>query len=92
MLFPSFACSLTFFGASECARNNFTTFPSLIRSAQTYCAAPTVQISICNHPKAKKLDQPIRTMVAGAAPSATLIQNLEKIGIHVCHVYGLTET
>ena len=31
-------------------------------------------------------------MIAGAAPSATLIQNLEGINIRVCHVYGLTET
>ena len=31
-------------------------------------------------------------MIAGAAPSATLIENLEKIGISVNHVYGLTET
>lgn len=31
-------------------------------------------------------------MIAGAAPSATLIENLEKINIHVNHVYGLTET
>lgn len=31
-------------------------------------------------------------MIAGAAPSAHLIQSLEKINIQVCHVYGLTET
>lgn len=31
-------------------------------------------------------------MIAGAAPSATLIEGLEKINIHVNHVYGLTET
>ena len=31
-------------------------------------------------------------MIAGAAPSATLIESLEKINIHVNHVYGLTET
>lgn len=31
-------------------------------------------------------------MIAGAAPSATLIEGLEKLNIHVNHVYGLTET
>ena len=31
-------------------------------------------------------------MIAGAAPSATLIQGLEKINIKVIHIYGLTET
>lgn len=59
---------------------------------KTYCAAPTVQIAIINHPKAKPLKQRIRTMIAGAAPSATLIEGLEKININVLHVYGLTET
>jgi long-subunit acyl-CoA synthetase (AMP-forming) len=31
-------------------------------------------------------------MIAGAAPSSTLIQGLEKLNISVLHVYGLTET
>ena len=59
---------------------------------QTYCAAPTVQIAITNSPRAKKLGHKVETMIAGAAPSATLIASLEKINIHVNHVYGLTET
>lgn len=60
---------------------------------QTYCAAPTVQIGICNHPNARPVPHPIRTLVAGAAPSAFLIGTLEKkLNIHVVHVYGLTET
>ncbi|CAK9781994.1 acetyl-CoA synthetase-like protein [Cutaneotrichosporon oleaginosum] len=58
-----------------------------------YCAAPTVQIGICNHPQAHKITHDIRTLVAGAAPSAFLINTLEKkLGIQVIHVYGLTET
>ena len=32
----------------------------------------------------------VSTTVAGAAPTATLIAQLEKLGIDVCHVYGLT--
>lgn len=58
----------------------------------TYCAAPTVQIGIINHPSAEKLPQQVVTFIAGAAPSASLINTLEKLHIHVIHVYGLTET
>ncbi|KAF4605358.1 hypothetical protein EYR40_004142 [Pleurotus pulmonarius] len=55
-----------------------------------YCGAPTVQIGIFNHPKAKKLDRVITAIIAGSAPTAHLIGELEKIGIKPCHVYGLT--
>lgn len=58
-----------------------------------YCAAPTVQIGIINHPSARPVEHDIRTLVAGAAPSAFLINTLEtKLNIKVVHVYGLTET
>ena len=33
----------------------------------------------------------VQGMVAGAAPSATLIEQMEKLGITLTHVYGLTE-
>lgn len=59
----------------------------------TYCAAPTVQIGICNHPSAHSIPHDIRTLIAGAAPSPFLINTLEKkLNIQVIHVYGLTET
>ncbi|GAA5827035.1 hypothetical protein JCM11251_002215 [Rhodosporidiobolus azoricus] len=64
----------------------------LDRGVTHYCAAPTVQISIANHRNARKLDQPMRATIAGAAPTATLIEQLEALGISVVHVYGLTET
>ncbi|GAA6058741.1 hypothetical protein JCM10212_003429 [Sporobolomyces blumeae] len=57
-----------------------------------YCAAPTVQLSIVSHPMARKLDRPVRTVIAGAAPSATLIKSLEDLGITCVHVWGMTET
>lgn len=57
-----------------------------------YCAAPTVQIGIINHKDARPVEQKVLTFVAGAAPSASLINSLEKLNIHVVHVYGLTET
>lgn len=51
-----------------------------------------MQIAIINHAKAHKLEHKVEAMIAGAAPSATLIAGLEKLNIHVNHVYGLTET
>ncbi|KZO98406.1 acetyl-CoA synthetase-like protein [Calocera viscosa TUFC12733] len=57
-----------------------------------YCAAPTVQIGVVNAPQASHVEQPLRAIIAGAAPTAHLIGSLEKIGISVSHVYGLTET
>jgi fatty-acyl-CoA synthase len=41
---------------------------------------------------ARKLDHPVKTTIAGAAPTATVIQGLEELGIDVTHVYGLTES
>jgi hypothetical protein len=43
-----------------------------------------------NHPLAKKPPRRVRTAVAGAAPTAHLIEELERIGIVPVHVYGLT--
>lgn len=57
-----------------------------------YCAAPTVQIGIMNAAEARTLDNPITAIIAGAAPTAHLIGELEKKNINVTHVYGLTET
>ncbi|KAL0575992.1 hypothetical protein V5O48_005992 [Marasmius crinis-equi] len=56
-----------------------------------YCGAPTVQIGIINDPSAKRPQQQITAIIAGAAPTAHLIGSLEKIGIKPVHVYGLTE-
>ncbi|KAF8506944.1 acetyl-CoA synthetase-like protein [Russula emetica] len=55
-----------------------------------YCGAPTVQIGITNHPSAKKLPHPIKTIIAGAAPTAHLLAQLESKGFQSVHVYGLT--
>jgi len=57
-----------------------------------YCGAPTVQIGIVNDPAAQKPPHPISAIIAGAAPTAHLIGELEKKGISPVHVYGLTET
>ncbi|KAJ7932595.1 hypothetical protein B0H13DRAFT_2227747 [Mycena leptocephala] len=63
-----------------------------LNSAVThYCGAPTVQIGIVNDPAARPLSRPISAIIAGAAPTASLIKSLEEKGIQPIHVYGLTQ-
>ncbi|MEY4429107.1 MAG: hypothetical protein RLZZ182_1796, partial [Pseudomonadota bacterium] len=58
-----------------------------------YCAAPIVHAGLVNAPDELKVGLPagIRAMVAGAAPPAAMIEGMEKLGIDLTHVYGLTE-
>ncbi|KAF8587271.1 acetyl-CoA synthetase-like protein [Ramaria rubella] len=53
-----------------------------------YCAAPTVQIGIVNAPQARRLDHPIVAIIAGSAPTAHLIGELEKLSVRPVHTYG----
>ncbi len=57
-----------------------------------YCGAPTVQISLVNHPAARRLDRQVTVTVAGSPPSPTLIGQLKDLNFRPIHVYGLTET
>ncbi|KAI9023982.1 AMP-dependent synthetase and ligase [Hyaloraphidium curvatum] len=57
-----------------------------------YNGAPTVQSFLCANPNAKKLDHPMRVMVAGSPPSPALIKRMTELGMEVVHVYGMTET
>ena len=65
-----------------------------------FCGAPIVHSMLVNAPEALKetgmaqhrLNQTrVQAMVAGAAPSATLLESMELLGITLTHVYGLTE-
>jgi fatty-acyl-CoA synthase len=58
-----------------------------------YCGAPVVHNSMINYAAVNNiaLSAPVNAMVAGAAPPAAMIEGLEKLGIAVTHVYGLTE-
>jgi fatty-acyl-CoA synthase len=58
-----------------------------------YCGAPIVQGLLVNAPDAMKTGVPagIKAMVAGAAPPASMIEGMEKMGFDLTHVYGLTE-
>ena len=57
-----------------------------------YNGAPTVQISLVNHPRARPLGRPVTVTVAGAPPSPTLLEQMRALGLRPIHVYGLTET
>lgn len=39
----------------------------------------------------REFDHPVKVTTAGAAPPASVIAGVEKLGIEVTHVYGLTE-
>lgn len=69
---------------------------TLIREHQVthLCGAPIVLNALINMPDSAKaaIDHPVHAMVAGAAPPAKVIGAVEEMGIHVTHVYGLTET
>ncbi len=63
-----------------------------------YCGAPIVHSMLVNAPEVLKQEgmsklngRRVRGMVAGAAPSATLIEAMDALGITLTHVYGLTE-
>jgi len=58
-----------------------------------YCGAPIVHAALVNAPEALRQGIPhgIQAMVAGAAPPAAMIEGMEKLGINLTHVYGLTE-
>ncbi len=59
-----------------------------------FCGAPTVLITLSSHPMAKDfhLEQDLHIGTAGAPPSPTIIQTIEKMGARISHLYGLTET
>jgi fatty-acyl-CoA synthase len=56
------------------------------------CGAPTVLISLANHPDVKPFSRPISVTTAGAPPAPTTIAQMEALGATITHVYGLTET
>ncbi|MCP4006143.1 MAG: AMP-binding protein, partial [bacterium] len=56
--------------------------------------APTVLLMLASDPSAagKHFDPPIHVCTGGAPPSPTLLERMEKLGIRITHLYGLTET
>ncbi len=58
-----------------------------------YCGAPIVHSLLVNAPDDIKRSLPagVKGMVAGAAPPASMIEGMERLGFDLTHVYGLTE-
>ena len=58
-----------------------------------YCGAPIVHSALVDAPAAMRagIDWGVKAMVAGAAPPASMIEGMERMGWEVTHVYGLTE-
>jgi fatty-acyl-CoA synthase len=58
-----------------------------------YCGAPIVHGMLVNAPDDMKhgLPRGVKAMVAGAAPPASMIEGMERLGFDLTHVYGLTE-
>jgi len=58
-----------------------------------YCGAPIVHGMLVNAPDALRQGLPrgVKAMVAGAAPPASMIEGMERLGFDLTHVYGLTE-
>ena len=58
-----------------------------------YCAAPVVHSIIASGDQALKdaISHPVKGWVAGAPPSEAMLSNMEAMGFHITHVYGLTE-
>jgi fatty-acyl-CoA synthase len=58
-----------------------------------YCGAPIVQSLLVNAPQEMKrgITQRVSAMVAAAAPPASMIEGMDRMGFDLTHVYGLTE-
>jgi len=74
------------------AQNIFTAIKQ--HKVSHYCAAPIVHNLLVNAPEEMKVGVPagVKGLIAGAAPPASIIEGMEKLGFDLTHVYGLTET
>ncbi|MDI3326343.1 acyl-CoA synthetase [Pontibacterium granulatum] len=59
-----------------------------------FCGAPIVlnMLNSADDELKAGINHPVKVMTAGAAPPASVIEGMEKLGFKVTHVYGLTET
>ncbi|MHB8145861.1 MAG: acyl--CoA ligase family protein [Vulcanimicrobiaceae bacterium] len=55
------------------------------------CGAPTVLVAISNHPGVQPFTRPLHITTAGAPPAPKTIEQMERLGATISHVYGLTE-
>ena len=59
-----------------------------------FCGAPIVHGMLIQaaHLIPEGIGHPVEALIAGAAPPAAIIEGMERIGVRITHVYGLTET
>jgi fatty-acyl-CoA synthase len=84
-------------GTSVCLRRvDAARIFELIRAEHVthYCGAPIVHQTLINAPEEWKrgIDWKVNALVAAAAPPASMIDGMERMGFSLTHVYGLTET
>jgi len=62
----------------------------------TACGVPTVWLAVLQelekNPARWKFDSPVRVLIGGTAPPVELIRRLDRFGLHVKHLWGMTET
>src|SRR5438874_12712647 len=60
------------------------------------CGVPTVWIAVLDalekNPTRWKFHAPIRVLVGGTAPPVELIRRLDRFGLRIKHLWGMTET
>jgi fatty-acyl-CoA synthase len=63
-------------------------------SVTHFNGAPTVLLMLSSDPAAegRRFDPPIKVCTGGAPPSPNLLEEMEKLGFAITHLYGLTET
>ena len=59
-----------------------------------FCGAPIIlgMLVNANESQRREFSHTVEVMTAAAPPPATVLENMEKSGFHMTHVYGLTET
>lgn len=59
-----------------------------------FCAAPVVHSMLIKEQEAnpRTLEHTVKALIAGSPPPASVIEGMERLGVEITHVYGLTET
>ncbi len=83
-------------GTQVCLRRvaSETIFAALADHGVTHlCGAPIIMSMLVDAPDAARrpFAQKVRMMTAAAAPPAAVLEKMERLGVEVTHVYGLTE-
>lgn len=84
-------------GTNVCLRN--TTASDIYKSISMHkvthmCCAPIIFNILLDQSEAKQrpdIKSPVQILTGGAPPPASLLEQIEPLGFHVTHAYGLTE-